>query len=129
MYKTKNSVYDLQYHLVLVTKYRHSVLSDDIAYCLTDIIYEILENKCGANIIELNIQPDHVHIMFEAKPSLSLTQMIGLLKSASTKILFKKFKKTLSKKYWKPHLWNPSYCICTVSERSSAIVKEYVASQ
>ena len=56
MHKTKNSVYDLQYHLVLVTKYRHSILSDDIAYCLTDIIYEILENRFGANIIELNIQ-------------------------------------------------------------------------
>ena len=128
MHKTNNSVYDLQYHLVLITKYRHKVLVDNIQHCLEDIIKQIFI-KHEVSILELSIQPDHVHIMFDAKPTTNLTQVVCDLKSVSTKVLFKNFGKTLSSKYWKPHLWNPSYCICTVSERSTTIVKDYIKNQ
>ena len=128
MHKTNNSVYDLQYHLVLVTKYRHKVLVGDVKCCLEDIIHEVFEQN-DLVIIEMNIQPDHVHIMFDAKPTTNLAQIVGTLKSTSTKVLLKKFRSVLSKKYWKPRLWNPSYCICTVSERTVAVVRNYIRSQ
>ena len=128
MESSKNAVYDLQYHLVLVTKYRYKVLNGEIRDLLTSIIYDIADIH-HIEVISLAIQPEHVHIMFNAKPTTYLPSLVRDLKSISSKQLFKQFGDVLHKKYWKRTLWNPSYCICTVSERSTQIVKRYIEAQ
>ena len=128
MESSKNAVYDLQYHLVLVTKYRYKVLNGEIRDLLTSIIYDIADIH-HIEVISLAIQPEHVHIMFNAKPTTYLPSLVRDLKSISAKQLFKQFGDVLYKKYWKRTLWSPSYCICTVSERSTKIVKRYIEAQ
>ena len=112
MESSKNAVYDLQYHLVLVTKYRYKVLNGEIRDLLTSIIYDIADIH-HIEVISLAIQPEHVHIMFNAKPTTYLPSLV----------------RDFYKKYWKRTLWNPSYCICTVSARSTQIVKRYIEAQ
>lgn len=70
MYKTsRHSCFDLNYHLVLVTKYRHQVIKDEIAADLKTYIYEYFSNN-KLIISEYNDNLDHIHILFEGKPNL-----------------------------------------------------------
>ena len=88
-----------------------------------------MENNFDCNIIEMNIQPDHIHIMFETTPSIQLSKMVCSIKTVTSRLLKKEFKKELSKYYWTSKLWNSSYFICTVSERSEELVKNYIRFQ
>lgn len=70
--KSRHSCYDLKYHLVLVTKYRHPVIKKDLAVKLKEyVMYYFNNNKL--DIIEYNDDLDHVHILFEGKPNLNLS--------------------------------------------------------
>ena len=129
MYKTnRHCCYNLQYHLVLVTKYRHPVISGDLENRLNDIIKQLLKNfKCES--IEINSNKDHVHILFEAPPQVSLSVLINNLKTVTSRRLRKEFAKELEPYYWKPYFWSESYFIGTVNERTTDIVQQYIQNQ
>ena len=71
--KNRHSIYDLEYHLVVVTKYRHPILTEPITKRLLEISYNIFENSWTCKILEINTSSDHIHIMFEAPPQIVLT--------------------------------------------------------
>lgn len=101
MTKTYNyhSVSELYYHLLLVTKYRKQVITDDIC----DRLQEICENiaiSYGITITEFNHDTDHVHILFQAKPVTELSKFINAYKSASSRLV-KKNSQRLNKTYGK----------------------------
>lgn len=75
MFKKKNN-FDLKYHFVLCTGYRHQILKNRIMYRCQEIIEDLLTNHFDCKIIEMNIQPDHIHIMFETTTSIQLSKMI-----------------------------------------------------
>ena len=127
-YIGKHSSYLLQYHLVLVTKYRHKFIIDNLKDCLLKYTYEYFTAK-NLNIITVNTDKDHIHIMFEAYPNLNLSNFIKSYKSSTSRILRNKFERFLSKYYWKPYFWSSSYFICTVSEKSLKLVEEYIKNQ
>ena len=127
-YTGRHSCYLLQYHLVLVTKYRHKVIIDDLKDYLIEYTKKYFKDK-ELNILEMNTDKDHVHIMFEAYPNLNLYNFVKAYKSASTKKVRNKFSKVLSKYYWKHYFWSQSYFICTVSERSLNMVRQYIKNQ
>lgn len=129
MYKqSRNSSFDLNYHLVLVTKYRHPVIKGLIASSLEEYIYNYFSNN-KVSIKEYNENLDHIHILFEGKPNLNLANFVNGLKSNSSKFIRKKYQDELSKYYWKPYFWSNSYFIGCVSERSEDIVKAYIKNQ
>ena len=64
----RSSVYSLQYHLILVTKYRRAVLIDDVKTELEKLLRDMTE-KFSGEIMEINIMPDHVHMLVDASPS------------------------------------------------------------
>ena len=72
--------------------------------------------------------PDHRHLLLDCKPQFFPSDMVKILKGNTARWLFLKHPE-LRKSLWGGHLWNPSYCIVTVSERSNELVKEYIASQ
>ena len=121
--------FDLKYHFVLCTGYRHPILKNNIKVRCQEIITNLMENNFDCNIIEMNIQPNHIHIMFETTPSIQLSKMVCSIKTVTSRILKKEFKKELSRYYWTSKLWNSSYFICTVSERSEELVKNYIRFQ
>ena len=124
----RTSVYSLQYHLVLVTKYRRDVIAGDVKNALNEILVSLCE-KMSLAIIAIELMPDHVHLLIDAKPTMGpISHMVKGLKGVSAKLLFEKHPE-LKSKLWGGHLWQPSYFISTVSERSEAMIKEYIENQ
>ena len=124
----QHSCFLLQYHLVLVTKYRHPVLTGKVK----DFVYSYLQEKmklAGLNILEMNGEPDHIHILFEAPPSIDLAKMVNGLKTGSSRMTRKNFPDELAPYYWKPAFWSMSYFICTVSDRNAETLKRYIQDQ
>ena len=128
-YTNRHSCFLLQYHLVLVTKYRRPVIEGVVKTCLYSKIRGIFERR-GLNILELNGEPDHVHILFEADPFTAPGELVNVLKTQTSKFVRMAYGETILKKwYWKPYFWSESYFITTVSENSLKNVQEYIKNQ
>ena len=123
-----HSVFLLNYHLVLVIKYRRKVFDDNISSRAKEI-FEYISPKYNITLQEWNHDEDHVHILFECGTNVNLSQFINAFKSASSRNIRKNFQQQLNKYYWKPYFWSHSYFICTVSEKNTKIVEEYIKNQ
>ena len=123
----RTSVYSLQYHLVLVTKYRRTVIIGDVKDTLSKLFASLCKDMSLA-IIAMELMPDHAHLLVDAKPTTAIPSVVKGLKGVSAKLLFQKHPE-IKNKLWGGHLWQPSYFICTVSERTQAMIKEYIESQ
>src|SRR5699024_11819426 len=84
------SVFLLHYHLVLVVKYRRNVINDDISNELK-VIFENIQGNYDVNLQEWNHDVDHVHVLFKANPKTDLTKFLNSYKSASSRIIKRKF--------------------------------------
>lgn len=127
--KNAHSVYTLNYHLVQCIKYRRKVL--DFAEIIDELksrTHRIAESY-GIDIITIETDLDHVHILFTAKPQTDLLKFINNWKSATSKALRNKFKDKISKKLWKNVFWSGSYCLITSGQVTLDILKKYVESQ
>lgn len=127
-YKNRHSYFLLQYHLVLITKYRHPVLINDIDDYLKQYTKQYFCEH-DLNILEINTNKDHIHILFEAPPQINLAQFINTYKTASSRKLQNVFKENLRSYYWKPYFWSESYFICSVSEANTSVVQNYIQNQ
>ena len=98
--RNQHSVYILIYHLVLVIKYRRKVINEDIFDSLM-VIFDNIGFKYGIVVKEANWEVDHIHILFEAKPSTNLVKFINSYKSAGSRLIKKivsSFKKEFMEK-------------------------------
>lgn len=127
--KSLHAVYDLEYHLVIVTKYRHPVLTDEVKASLLSHTYRLFETNFDCKVLEVNTDKDHIHILFSAKPQVQLSKLVNTYKTVTSRLLRKEFAEFLKPYYWKPYFWSRSYFICTVSERSHDAVTAYVKNQ
>ena len=123
----RHSVYDLEYHLVVVTKYRHPVITPEVAERLLKISHDLFEVNWPCKIFEINTTADHIHILFEAPPQVQLSKLVNNYKTVTSRLLRKEFAEFLSKYYWEPYFWSRSYFVATVSDRAHAAVSEYVS--
>ena len=117
----------MQYHIVWCTKYRKKVLLDGIDNEIKDYLND-LAKEYSFSIMAMEVMPDHIHILVDCKPQFFPSDMIKILKGNTARWLFMKHPE-LKKQLWGGHLWNPSYCIVTVSDRSYDQVKQYIDSQ
>ncbi|KJS90695.1 IS200/IS605 family transposase [Desulfosporosinus sp. BICA1-9] len=125
-YKSNNNiVYSCKYHVVWCPKYRRKVLVGQIEVRLKELIREICE-ELQSELIELEIMPDHVHLLIEVDPQFGVHKVIKAIKGKTSRILRKEFKELTTKL---PTLWTNSYFISTVGGAPLAIVKQYIESQ
>ena len=127
--KNRHSCYDLSYHLIVVTKYRHPVIVGEIKGRLIELSYRILEKNYPCEVLEINTDVDHIHIMFDAPPQVQLSALVNSYKTVTARLLRKEFQEQLSKFYWKPVFWSQSYFIGTVSDRSRETIAQYIRDQ
>lgn len=127
-YKNRHASFLLQYHLVLVTKYRKPVLQASVDEFIKDYFKKYLSNN-DCSIMEMESNLDHIHVLFEAPVTVNLTNLINGLKTVSARMVRQRFQNELSKYYWKPYFWSRFYFIVTVSERSTQMVREYIKHQ
>lgn len=122
-------IYNLQYHLVITTKYRNKVITNEMKEPLFHKIKNLLL-KWDCSIIEINGEEDHVHILFEAHPTLQLSILVNNIKSVSSRFLHKEFELDLKKSYWGTNeLWNRSYCLLSTGGATIETVKRYIQNQ
>lgn len=120
-------VYSLQYHLVWCVKYRQEVLKDHIDTDLKSLLQQIADDN-DFTIVEMESDVDHIHLLIECKPQHYIPNIVKALKGVSARLLFKAHPE-LKDRLYKGHLWNPSYFIGTVSDRSERQIKEYIQNQ
>lgn len=129
-YTNRHSCFLLQYHLVLVTKFRHPVITDEVEEELkayTKCFFERRERELVLQ--EMECMPDHIHIFFDAMPQINLAELVNAYKTATSRRLRKLYPEALSRYYWKPYFWSLSYFIGSVSDRSVQAVKQYIQNQ
>ena len=125
-YKSNNNVvYSSKYHVVWTPKYRRPVLVGVIAERCEAMIRQVA-TKYQAEIIALEIMPDHVHLLVEVDPQFGIHRLVKNLKGVSSHTLRQEFP-TLKSKL--PTLWTNSYFVSTVGGAPLAVIKQYVENQ
>jgi len=127
LYKNRNSVYQIGYHIVWCVKYRKPVLVDQIAEDMRKLLTKIAVDN-NITIETMEIMPDHIHLFVTATPNHLIADMVKALKGVSARFLFKKHP-NLKQTLWGGHLWNPSYYVGTVGNISEQTVKRYIETQ
>lgn len=125
-YKSNETiVYSCQYHVIFTTKYRRKVLDDLIAKDLKNLILE-KQNEYQYEILEMEVMPDHVHLLIDINPLIGVHAVIQKIKGYTANILRKKYSILRSKL---PSLWTRSKFVSTVGEVSLETIKKYIEEQ
>ncbi|MFI6798624.1 IS200/IS605 family transposase [Streptosporangium canum] len=120
-----NVAFQCAFHVVWCPKYRRRVLDGRIEARLKELIHEVIEEK-GAWPVEVDVMPDHVHLLVEVDPQLGIHKLVKAIKGRSSRILRQEFPSLRSKL---PTLWTNSYFVATVGGAPLDAVKRYVENQ
>ena len=120
-----NCTYSCQYHVIFCPKYKRGVLINGIETRLKELIKE-KETDNQYTILEINIFPDHVHLIIDINPTIGIYPIITKIKKYTASILRKEFPK-LKKKL--PCLWTRSIFVSTVGSVSVETIKNYIEDQ
>lgn len=120
-----NVVYSCKYHVVWCPKYRKSVLIDGVDVRLKEIIQTVAK-ECNSEILELEVMPDHVHLLVEVDPQFGIHRLIKLMKGRSSRLIRTEFKWIKSRL---PTLWTNSYFVSTIGGAPLEVVKQYIEQQ
>ncbi len=82
----------------------------------------------GCEVVELNVQVDHVHLLVMVPPKLAISQLVGTIKGKSAIQIFKQFPYLKKKPYWGNHFWAKGYCVDTVGV-DAEMIRKYVKYQ
>jgi len=122
--KERHSVTDLKIHLVCVTKYFRSVFTRESLELVEKSFREVAK-KMDFHVIEFNGEDNHVHVLIEYPPKLSVSQIVNALKGVSSR-------RYGQAGYKKPHaeaLWSPSYFAVSVGGAPIDVLKQYIKNQ
>ena len=118
-------LYSCKYHVVFCPKYRRKVLVGGVDKRLKEIIYQVAKDlKC--EVLELEVMPDHVHILCEVDPQFGIHKFVKRVKGVSSPLLRQEFPSLKSRL---PTLWTHSYFVSTVGDAPIAILKQYIENQ
>lgn len=116
----------LKYHVILVVKYRKQLLTI-VGDCLKRFLFS-LEKKFVIETME--IDKDHLHLLIDCVPSISISQIIRFLKQRTTLFLWQEYEHLLSKNFWDERtFWSDGYFVCSVGNSSSETVRHYIENQ
>ena len=118
-------VYSCKYHVVWCPKYRRKVLVPPVDERVKQIIDEVCA-ETGSEVFEVEVMPDHVHLLLECDPQFGINRLVRSIKGRSSRLLRKEFPSLKSRL---PCLWTGSYFVATVGGAPLAIVKQYIENQ
>jgi len=111
--RLSHSLYECKYHIVFCPKYRYRILKDAIAEYVKQQVYQLCKQKEQVEMLELNVQVDHVHMVVCIPPKYAVSDFMGYLKGKLALRLFQQYE-SLGKRYWGRHLWARGYCVSTI---------------
>ena len=121
-----HSKWNCKYHIVFAPKYRRQVVYGQLKVDIGKILRTLCEQK-KVNIIEAEACPDHIHMLVEIPPNISVAQFMGYLKGKSSLMIFDRHA-NLKYKYGNRHFWCRGYYVDTVGKNKKAI-EEYIRNQ
>jgi len=120
--KLSHTIWHCQYHIVWVPKYRYRILTGPMRESMHEGIHAI-SGYTGCDVVELNVQKDHVHLIVDVPPKVSISNFMGRLKGQTATKIFNQFRHLRKKPYWGNHFWSKGYCVDTVGLNSEMILK------
>ena len=103
--KLAHSIYECKYHVVFCPKYRFRILKGELGAYVAEKIQKLSKQKDGVEILELNVRPDHVHLVASIAPKYAVSKMMGFLKGKVAISVFQHFPH-IGKQYWGRHMWS-----------------------
>ena len=126
--RAKHAVYDIKYHFVWIPKYRKHILTRQLRKRVEELFREIAE-QYDFEIDAMGIEVDHVHIFVSAPPKYSAAKVVEVLKSISSKEVFKEFP-GLERELWAGEFWSDGYFVRTVGDKvTSELIRQYIKYQ
>lgn len=123
----RHCVFKMHVHLVFVTKYRRKVFDGDAVQRLRAIFGKVCTDF-EAQLIEMDGEDDHVHLLVEYPPKVSVSGLVNSLKGVSSRML-RKERPDIANRYWKNVLWTPSYFAASCGGAPISIVRQYIEQQ
>jgi putative transposase len=121
---SRNKVFLIQYHIVWCSKRRKPVLVGKIKDRLEQIIHQVAD-ELGIRVLELAINPDHVHLFVSAYPTIPVHKIVRRIKGRSSNVLRREFPELLKL----PSLWTYSYFVSTIGAVSKETIEKYIQAQ
>lgn len=118
-------IFSCQYHVIFCPKYRRNVLDNGVDLRLKQLLKE-KESEFGYRVIEMEVMPDHVHLLLDVGPQRNITEIVNLIKGYTSHVLRDEFP-SLKKRL--PTLWTRSKFISSVGAVTLEAVKRYIEEQ
>lgn len=121
-------VYDMKFHLVLVTKYRRRCFTDEMLHRLEEICRE----QCGhwqIDLLEFGAEADHCRLLLAMHPNVQPSKFINSLKTVTSRLITRDFSDHIKTFYWKPGIWTRAYCLLTTGGAPMETIKKYIQEQ
>lgn len=126
---TSSCRYLPQIHLIFVVKYRKKLLTGSLNDSMLQKLLAI-SNKYDFEIKTMNSDVDHLHMLISMKPSVSVSQIVRVLKQESTIYIWKKYKQFLKNHFWKEHtFWSDGYFVASIGNANEKTIQKYIAEQ
>ena len=123
-----HALYNLEYHLIFVTKYRRKCINADVFKTLRDQIERVITLR-GGELEDINYEGDHVHILMSVPPQVCLSELINSIKSTSSRLVRKEHGDYLKQFYLKPYFWSRSYLILSSGGAPIEVIRKYIDEQ
>ena len=125
----RNYIYNFHFHLIWVTKYRNQVFTTpELTEEMKQILYVLAEEK-DILIEEMEVMPEHIHMLISFKPKHAPSDIVKYLKGHSARQFFSRHPEIRNQKFWGGHLWSHSYYMSTLGSMSKDIVERYIRNQ
>jgi putative transposase len=124
----RSVVHNINIHLVFVTRYRRDVFTDEMLNACERVMRETCAGM-GAELREFNGQDDHVHLLVQYPPKLSVSTLVNRLKGVSAHYLREEFTGRTNRFLIRGHLWSPSYFAASAGGAPLTVIKQYIEGQ
>ena len=122
-------IFDLKYHLILVTKYRRKVIHPLLLKRL-EMLFDRLLKQWECELMEFNGEADHVHLLLSTHPKAQPSKLINNLKTVTSRIIRKEFTSHVNRFYYKkPVFWSRTYYFISVDGAPLSVLKQYIQNQ
>ena len=125
--KLSHVIYHHNFHIVWTPKYRYRVLEGRVKELLEEDLQMLCEWK-EVEVLELNVQRNHVHVVVSVPPKVSISTLMGILKGKTAIKIFKSYPALKKKPYWGNHFWARGYCSSTIG-LDEEMIRNYVKYQ
>jgi putative transposase len=118
-------VYSCKYHVIWCPKYRRPVLVDGVDVRLKAIISQVCTDV-RAELLQLEVMPDHVHLLVDVDPQYGIHRLVKLIKGRSSRLLREEYPWLRSRL---PTLWTHAYFVSTTGGAPLEVINQYIAQQ